>query len=83
MVQEFEQKTKRKFFKSLGWSEHLNHTTGGMGLGLSISKNIIEHGGGSLWVESAEGQGASFLFTIPREKWYNPCNGNKKIWKKN
>lgn len=37
----------------------------GTGLGLPISRQIIEHFGGRLWVESAPGRGATFSFTIP------------------
>jgi signal transduction histidine kinase len=37
----------------------------GTGLGLPISRQIIEHFGGRLWVESARGQGATFSFTLP------------------
>jgi len=37
----------------------------GSGLGLHISRQIIEHFGGRLWVESALGRGACFSFTIP------------------
>jgi Na+/proline symporter/signal transduction histidine kinase len=37
----------------------------GTGLGLPISRQIIEYFGGSLWVESASGQGATFVFTLP------------------
>ena len=37
----------------------------GTGLGLPISRQIIEHFGGRLWVESSPGQGATFSFTLP------------------
>ena len=37
----------------------------GTGLGLFISKNFIESNGGKIWVESAEGNGSTFKFTVP------------------
>jgi Na+/proline symporter/signal transduction histidine kinase len=37
----------------------------GSGLGLHISRQIVEHFGGSMWVESSLGHGARFSFTIP------------------
>lgn len=37
----------------------------GTGLGLTISRNIVEKLGGRIWVEGEEGQGAVFVFFIP------------------
>ncbi|HVG22854.1 MAG TPA: ATP-binding protein [Thermoanaerobaculia bacterium] len=38
---------------------------GGLGLGLYITKQIVERHGGTIWVESKEGQGTSFFFSLP------------------
>jgi signal transduction histidine kinase len=37
----------------------------GRGLGLFIARGIVEAHGGRIWVESEEGQGATFLFSLP------------------
>jgi signal transduction histidine kinase len=37
----------------------------GSGLGLHISRQIVEHFGGRMWVESSLGSGACFSFTLP------------------
>ena len=46
------------------------HTTkpGGMGMGLAVSRSIIEGHGGRLWAEPNEPHGAIFKFTIPSKK---------------
>jgi signal transduction histidine kinase len=37
----------------------------GTGLGLTLSKEIVEMHGGSIWFESQEGQGTAFTVTLP------------------
>ncbi|WP_455220805.1 PAS domain S-box protein [Kaarinaea lacus] len=56
-----DEKAQREIFKPFVTTK----TDAGMGMGLSISRSIIEAHDGKLWVESAPGYGAKFCFTLP------------------
>jgi signal transduction histidine kinase len=49
----------------------IRHTTrgrpSGSGLGLTITRRIIDFHGGRIWVESEPGKGSIFSFTLPRK----------------
>ncbi|HPM90681.1 MAG TPA: PAS domain S-box protein [Tenuifilaceae bacterium] len=48
---------------------------GGMGLGLAISKHIVEKLGGKIWFNSTPGSGTNFYFTVP----YIPVNSKFEV----
>jgi len=63
--EEDQPKLFRAFQQLNGGKIHL--PLGGTGLGLVISKSFVELHGGEIWVESREGHGSTFSFTLPLE----------------
>ncbi|MBC7422317.1 MAG: HAMP domain-containing histidine kinase, partial [Ferruginibacter sp.] len=55
-------KVFEKFYRVSG---DMQHTFPGLGLGLYISSEIIKRVGGRIWVNSVEGEGATFCFALP------------------
>jgi signal transduction histidine kinase len=61
ILEEDQTKLFNKFYRATTVREHQD----GVGLGLSITKNIVEAHGGSIWVQSQIGKGSVFSFTLP------------------
>jgi len=60
-----DQKTRSKLFHIASGSTRGTDDEEGSGLGLLLCKEFVEKHGGNIWVESEQGKGSDFTFTIP------------------
>ncbi len=60
-----EDEQERIFQRFYQVEKHLTRRHGGMGLGLSIARDMVEMHGGRIWVDSVEGKGSRFTFILP------------------
>lgn len=72
------EKDRAKIFEMFGQVDASStRTHGGSGLGLTISKKLVELMGGTIRVESIKGEGSIFYFTLPYEPVLFPESPNK------
>ncbi|MDP1687110.1 sensor histidine kinase [Hydrogenophaga sp.] len=63
-------------FRQVSGDAH--YRPGGTGLGLPISRQIVAHFGGRMWLRSTPGQGAVFGFSMPRQQQATTAQGDDK-----
>ncbi len=60
--QSHQQRLFERFYRVLSKKDQ---TYPGLGIGLYIAYEIIQRHGGKMWVDSAEGKGSTFFFSLP------------------
>ncbi|NIM93724.1 MAG: GAF domain-containing protein [Anaerolineales bacterium] len=74
-----ENEQERIFERFYQVESHLTRKHGGMGLGLSIAKAMVEMHNGQIWCESKEGMGSIFCFMLPINE--EKANAAAKVFK--
>jgi len=69
---------QRRLFEPYQQLEEERTRLSGLGLGLSLSKKLVELHGGQIWVQSEKGKGSTFSFSIPLEAKEKPANPPKR-----
>ena len=70
----------KRFFRA---DNAVRKVTEGSGIGLFISKNIIEDHGGRIWFESEEGVGTTFYISLPMHKNTTEQGLNPEVYQDN
>ncbi len=76
MSKEIQKKLFTPQIKTLSEAREKNK---GAGIGLLLVKGFLEKNGGEIWVESIEGKGSSFYFTLPIEKPIDKIDSSSEI----
>jgi len=66
-----------KVFDRFSQLESIDHHSEGTGLGMTISKSIIERLGGRIWIESEHGRGTTVFFTLPKAERFHKSRMEK------
>lgn len=68
-----------KVFDRFSQLESIDHHSEGSGLGMTISKSIVEKLGGEIWIESELGRGTIVFFTLPKANHVSPTKTEKAL----